>query len=246
MRWLIVGLVGALCAAGCGGRKSSLLLERQAKGPIEEEAHVAKGVRRSLAPVLQTQAKGGIEAAVNYASPEYQRNFFANKTVFGSYAGKSPYFPEHLVFYVKLANTSEKKIKIDPKEFVLVDDRGNQYSTVGTDYVTAFAESRSPIASTTRGVLEEARPGYFGFSLPVGKMVATKPQGQFALLQQSALQTGYVYPGVTHDGLIAFWSPSTAASKVRLLLTNIKTDFGADDLPKTALEFLFEFDVSAE
>jgi len=246
MRWLMIGLVGALCATGCGGRKSSLLLERQARGPMAEEPEVAKSVQRSVTPVMQTLAKGNIEILVNYASAEYQKNFFANKKMFGAYAGKSPYFPEHLVFYVKITNKSEKKIAISSIEFVLIDDRGNQYGTVGTDYVTAFAEYRSPVSSTTRGLLSDARPGYFGLSFPVGKMVATKPQGQFALLQQSALQIGYLYPGVTHDGLVAFWNPSTTASKVRLLLTNIKTDFGADDLPKTTLEFPFEFNVSAE
>lgn len=244
MRWLLLCAVGIMCVAGCGGRKSSLLLERQARGPIGEVSAVAKPVFWHLEPVMQTQTQAGIEVNINYASHEYLKNFFSNTAVFGTYAGANPYYPEHVVFYVKIANRSDKKIRITPAEFTLIDDRGNQYSTVGTDYVTAFAEYRQPVATTTRGVLENASPGYFGFSFPLGKLIASKPQGQFALLQQSSLQAGYLYPGVVHDGLIAFWSPSAAVKRLRLLITNIKTDFDANDWPKAALEFPFEFDAT--
>jgi hypothetical protein len=228
--------------AGCGSKKSSLLLERQARGPIEEEPAVAQAVPWRLEPTTQTLAKEDVEVTVQYASRDYLANLFTNKKIFGSYAGKSPYYPEHLVFYVKTANQSDKRIWIAPREFVLVDDRGNQYHPVGTDYVTAYAEARSPVATTTRGMLEGASPGYFGFSVPVGRMVAGKPQGPFALLQQSSLQTGYLYPGVIHDGLVAFWNPSPAAKKLLLLVTNIKTQFNANDEPKLTLEFPVNFD----
>ena len=246
MRHALICLAGLMVIAGCSSRKSSLLLERQARGPISEEPSVAKAVVWHLDPVMQTQAKQEIEVNVNYASPEYLQNFFSNKAVFGQYAGKNPYYPEHLVFYVKIANRSHEKIRINPTEFALIDDRGNQYGTIGVDYVTAFGEYRKGAATTTRGLLESASPGYFGISLPVGKMLASKPQGQFALLQQSSLQSGYLHPGIVHDGLIAFWSPGGSATKLRLLVTNLKTDFDANDVPRTTLEFAFDFNATTK
>ena len=241
MRWLIVGLVGALCVSGCSSKKSSLLLERQARGPIEEEGGVAKAADWRVIPVMDTQTKDGIEVNVNFCSREYLKNFFANQNVFGAYAGQNPYYPEHMVFYVKITNKTDKKIRINPVEFTMVDDRGNQYALVGTDYVTAFAEAKKPVSTTTRGLLESASPGYFGVSVPVGKMFATKPQDQFARLQLSTLQSGYLYPGVVHDGLIAFWNPVLKATKLRLYIGNIKMDFDSMDQPKSSVDLTFEF-----
>jgi hypothetical protein len=238
--------VGLMIAAGCSGRRPSILLERHARGPISEAPTVATGVVRKLEPVMQTLTKGEVEVVVNHASAEFLTNFFDNKKIFGPYAGLNPYYPEHLVFYVKIANRSDKRIRIDPREFVLVDDLGSQYSLVGTDYVTAFAEYRAPVATTTRGLLSEASPGYFGVSFPVGRMFAAKPQNRFALLQQSALQLGYLYPGVLHDGLIAFWNPAANAKQLRLFITNVKTDFDANDWSRTSLEFSFEFAVTSK
>ncbi|MBI2104630.1 MAG: hypothetical protein HYT90_03475 [Candidatus Omnitrophica bacterium] len=240
MPWAALAAAGLLAMAGCA-RKSSLLLERQAVGPIAEEPLVAMRAAWRLEPVMQTEEEQGVEVNVNHASQEYLTNFFGNRSLFGSFAGPSPYYPEHLVFYVQIANRSNKKIYINPGEFTVVDDRGNQYATIGVDYVTAFAESRKPVSSATRGVIEEARPGYFGFSLPVGRMFAPKSQAEFARLKQASLQSGYLYPGVIHDGLIAFWNPAEPATRVRLLITNVKTDFDAKDEPRTALEFAFDF-----
>ena len=244
MRWVRLWTIVLVGTVGCGGHRSSLLLERQARGPIAEEPEVAKPILRRLEPVMQTKTQGNIDVNVNYASSEYLHNFFTNTHLFGEFAGTNPYYPEHLVFYVKIANRSDRKIRIQPNDFTLIDDRGSQYSTIGTDYVTAFAEARQPVSTTTRGLLENANPGYFGFSFPVGKLMATKPQGRFALLQQSSLQSGYLYPGVIHDGLIAFWNPAMEAKTLRLLITNIKTDFDANDFPRTSLEFAFEFAVA--
>ena len=246
MRGWVLCMVGCVLVTGCAGRKSSLLLERQARGPLEEEPAVGKAIAWRVDPSTQTETKDGVEVTVNHASPDYLKHFFSNKAVFGDFAGKkaNPFYPEHLVFYVKIANHSEGKIRISPAEFVLVDDRGNQYSTVGVDYITAFGEYRRPVSTTTRSMLEEARPGYFGFSFPVGKLLASKPQGQFALLQQSSIQPGYLYPGVAYDGLIAFWNPVPSAQKLRVLITNIKTAFDATDAPRATLEFPFEFNVT--
>ena len=241
MRWMLIGLAGVVCLGGCASKKSSLLLERQARGPIEEEGEVAKAANWRLEPVMQTQAKNGVEVNVNFCSHDYLKNFFANRNVFGAFAGANPYYAEHMVFYVKIANKTDKRIRINPVDFTLVDDYGNQYSVVGVDYVTAFAEAKKPVSTTTRGLLENASPGYFGFSLPVGKMLAAKPQDQFARLQLSSLQSGYLYPGVVHDGLIAFWNPVLKATKLHLFLGNIKTNLNANDEPTATVDLMFDF-----
>ena len=246
MRWWLIGMAGMVCLVGCSGRKSSLLLERQARGPIEEEPAVAQAASWHMTPESQTKAQEGIEVTVKFAPAEYLRNLFGNKRLFGTYAGKNPFYPENLVFYVKIANRSQKKIRINPAEFTLVDDVGNQFATIGVDYVTAFGDYRRPMSTTTRGLIEGASPGYFGISLPIGKAMAQKPQGQFALIQQSALQNGYLYPGVVHDGLIIFWNPPAGQRKLRLFITNIKTDFDANDWPRVSMEFPFEFSATAQ
>ncbi len=242
MRSVGIYAVIILMAAGCSARRSSLLLERHARGPINDALSVANPVSWTLKPQEQTLAKEGVEVTVHYAPAEYLQKFFGDKTIFGEFSGSNPYYPEHLVFYVKIANRNPGKIRIQPEEFVLVDDRGNQYSTISVDYVTAFAEYRQPIATVTRGVLEEASPGYFGVSLPVGKVLAAKPQGRFALIKQSSLQSGYMYPGVVHDGLIAFWNPTPQASSLVLRITNIQTAFEGNNLPKNTIEFPFTFE----
>jgi hypothetical protein len=240
--WLVVS---CLVIAGCGSRKSSLLLERQARGPMVEEQAVAQRALWSLDPATQTKAQGGIDVTVTYTTQQYLSEFFRNKEIFGQYAGLNPYFPEQVVFYVKLANNSNKKIHIEPEQFVVIDDKGNQYHTLSPDYNTALAEAKAPVGTLTRGVLEEARPGYFGIGVPVGKIIG-KPQQRFALLKMSSLQAGYLHPGVVYDGLIAFWSPHQATQKVKLLLTNIKTDFNANEWPQQMLEFAFEFTASQQ
>jgi hypothetical protein len=79
--------------------------------------------------------------------------------------------------------------------------------------------------------------------LPIGKLFA-QPQWRFALLKQSALQGGDLYPGVTHDGLITFWSPVPLAQKLSLVIANVQTDFDPRDEPRQSIEFVFDFEAS--
>ncbi len=236
MVMLILGLTSC-------GRKSSLLLERQARGPLNEEQAIALQQEWVLNPQTLSDDKNGLEVTVTYASPEYLVGFFRNRTVFGPYAGMNPYFSEQLVFYIRIANHTGKKVLINPDEFVILDDQSNQYQLLNPDYNTALAEAKAPVSTLTRGVIEEARPGYFGIGLPMGKLFA-KPQQRFALLKMSGLQRGYIHDGVLYDGLIAFWTPHEHASHLKLLLTNIKTDFDANDVPQQVLEFSFDFGAS--
>ena len=235
-----VGLL-ILMITGCGSHKSSLLLERHARGPLTEAPLVGQGIAWNFEPVTQTQEQRKIEVTATFASQGFLTKLFSDRTIFGPYAGANPYFLQNLVFYIKVTNRSEKRISINPIEFALIDDRGNQYSTINEDYVTAIAEARAPMATVTRGVIEDARPGYFGVGLPVGKVFNMHPQGRFALIKQSSLQRGILYPGVIHDGLIAFWSPARGTKKVQLLVTNLKTEFDANDIPETTLEYSFTF-----
>ena len=228
-----------LTVLGCG-RKSSLLLQRQARGPIAEEQEVAQRMQWALEPSAQTKTEENVEVSVTQTTMDYLNEFFRKKPLFGAHAGLNPFFPEQLVFYVKIANHSGEKLRLDPDRFVLLDDRGNQYHSLGADYSTALAESRAPVGTMTRGVIEDARPGYFGVGLPVGKILG-KSQQRYALMQMSALQPGYLYDGVVYDGLISFWSPHTGAKRVTLLLDGIKTKFDPKDLAGQSLEFAFEF-----
>ena len=237
----------AACAmvalAGCG-KTSSLLLQRQSLGPLSEERAVAAKTLWQLNPSApQTQTQAGVDVTITYAAPTFLQGFFSNKELFGPYAGLNPYFSEQLVFYVKIANRSGKKIRITPAEFVVVDDRGSQFSVLNTDYTTALAEAKAPISSATHGALEEAHPGYFGIGVPLGKLFP-KSQRRFALLSLASLQSGILHDGVVHDGLLAFWSPNREAQHLKLILPNIKTNFDSNDEPQTSLDFIFEFSVS--
>ena len=245
-RWMVVGSTAIALGTGCAGaHTSSLLLQRHARGPMEANQDVGKQEHWVLEPVTQTQEQGKVEVTVRFAWQEYLTELFQRRDIFGQYAGRQPFFSENLVFYVKIANHGDEKINIDPAQFVLLDGRGNQYGPIGGDYVTALAESKSPTSTVTRGILDEARPGYFGVSLPVGKVIG-KSQVRYAMMERSSLQRGLIYPSVVHDGLLAFWSPVKQANSVTLIVTGIKTDFSADDLPQRSLEFSFHFNASTK
>ena len=238
---LAMGLV-LIMGVGCA-RQSSLLLERKAVGPILEEQGVGHLVEWKLDPTTQTQTQGGVEVSATHAPQPYLVDFFRNKQIFGKFAGLNPFFGEQLVFHVKISNHSGKKLLLDPAKFVLLDDRSNQYAVHHTDYMTALAESKAPLTTMTRGILEEANPGYFGVGVPVGRLIG-KPQQRQTLLEMSILKAGPLYDGVVYDGLIAFWNPSLTATRLRLLLTGFKTDANPNDQPQTALDFPFEFVLS--
>lgn len=243
MRRILVGIAGLVVLSGCGigVKRDTLLAERHARGQLTEAQAPSVQDGRTLEPATQTLEQRGISVTVTHAPQSYLQTFFDNRKVFGKRAGKNPYFPENLAFHVRIANNSGKRVQIAPADFVLIDNRGNQYSPIGVEYVTAIAESRQPVRTATRGVIEDASPGYFGFSVPVGKLIAGRPHWRAVLIGQASLQAGYLYPSVIHDGLVAFWSPASATETLRLLITDVKTDFNANDEPGTALEFPFTF-----
>jgi hypothetical protein len=232
-----------LTMTGCATKKSSLLLERRARGPLAETGFIGQRAFWKLDPASQTQVQNGVEVHVDFASQEYLQRFFSNRELFKEYAGHNPYFHEDMVFYVHIANKSEKPIRFNPVEFVLVDDRGDQYNILDADYIDVLEDARQPYTTATRDMLQDARPGYFGMSLPVGRLVASKPQDRFARIKQSSMLPSLLHPGVVYDGLVAYWSPNPKSVSLRLLVTNIKTDFDPKGDPQTALTFPFTFKV---
>lgn len=240
MRRLIVCGMVAVLMTGCVGRKSSILLERPAVGPVAEEKEVARQSLWAFDPVTQSATNEGIEVTATFYSHSELLKFFSDKKIFGSYAGLNPYFPENVVFYVKLKNHNGKKIRLDPSEFIMLDDRSNQYMPLSPDYITALAEYHGPFATFTRGLLEEARPGYFGIGFPIGKMLG-KPQRRIALLKMATLQSGVLYDGVVCDGFVAFPSPNAQVHQVKLMLSNIKMSFDPSDRPQAVVDFSFDF-----
>ena len=240
-----VWLGAALLLGGGCGHKSSLLMERQSHGPISGDTGIAQVVNWAVTPATQTKTQSGVAVDVTWASPAFLKDFFSHQKIFGKYAGLNPYFPEQMVFYVKVSNTSGKKILLDPGRCALLDDRGNQYLPLNIDYTTTLAETKTPITTMTRGVLKDASPGYFGFSVPLGRMlVGEKPSRRFALLKLATLQPGFLQDSVSYDGLIAYWSPHSEARKLHLLVAEVKADFSASDEARTSLDFVFDFDAA--
>ena len=82
---MVRGIGLAIVLAGCGGRTSALLLERRATGPIVEAPSVSQPVAWRLEPATRTQENAQIEATVTYATSDYLRKLFSNKTIFGRY-----------------------------------------------------------------------------------------------------------------------------------------------------------------
>jgi hypothetical protein len=241
-RLIISLLIVILAIAGCSRKKDKILLERRALGRITDEPSMAKEVERELDPVFQTKTQDGVEVSIRFASREYQNSFFNNEDVFGDFAGESPYYPEHVVFHLSITNGSEDRILVQPNYFVLVDDLGNQYGPIGVAYLLAFAKFRTPISSLTTEALEDAHPSYMGIGVPIGKLVTGKGQRRLALIKQVSIRPGYLYPGVSHDGVIAYWNPATTSRRLRLFLSNIATDFDPNNEARKSINFVFDFD----
>ena len=242
-RWSRMAVIGVLAGAtltGCSARQSSLLMERQSKGPLTDEELAARQASWTLEPASQTKTEGSVEVTATHADGDYLKKLFSEKRIFGGYAGPNPFFSEQMVFYIKFTNTGAKKIRITPNDFVLLDDQGNQFHTLSADYAQALAEAKRPVTTFTRGTLENASPGYFGLSLPIGKVIG-KDVRRFAVLKMASLDAGYIYNGVSYDGLIAFWNPHPASQKLRLILANVKTDWLPNDDPAASVDVRFEF-----
>lgn len=237
----IVFVVASACLlSGCGG--GLVNLERP-KGQIELHRPESKEKPPviSFDPATASLSKSGVDVTVRYASPEDLDRFFENKEIFGKLAGKNPYPPQTVVFYIKVFNHSGKKIKVNPEDFVLIDNLNIQFSELSADNISAIYESKAngwAFAKTTG----DLAPGPYGAPLKVaGAFGGGSIRRAHYLIKQVRLAAGYVHPGIAYDGYIAFPYPHPNATSVRLIVANLKTDFNPADFPETAIDFEFPF-----
>ncbi len=241
MRPIVLLLVLA-GTAGCG--KGFAIMERP-KGEIGLRQPEALLVPLSVTPPTLSVSKIGVDVTVRYASPTELDRFFSDEKIFGKQAGKSPYPPETLIFYVKVANRSQKKIKVNPDDFVLIDNLNIQYAELSPDNISTLYEAKASVWSFAKTTGDLA-PGPYGVPL---KVVAAAGGGGGGgrkihyLIKQVRLAAGYVHPGIAYDGYVAFPRPHPNTTSVRVLIANIKTDFNPDDTPATAIDFEFPLTV---
>lgn len=237
-------LVFILALPGCAS-SPSILLERQSKRQIalsEKYTKEADKIKKlSVEPPSIVTIKGNIEITVKYATREYLDDYFRNEEILGQYAGPNPYHPWTVVFYIKIANTSGQTIKINPEEFVVVDDMNSQYSYLSPDYIVALYESGASVSSFVKTTADIA-PGPYGIPFKLAAMGGASKK-RHAILKQVALTAGYLHNNVIYDGYIAFLRPHHAAKKLTLILSNIKLGFDKEDKPLESVDFEFQFDI---
>ena len=233
-----------LFGSGCGGGFATI---ERPKGQIElrqpELAHLPSLL---LDPATASLSKSGIDVLIRYASPEELDRFFEKKEVFGSLAGKNPCPPDTLVFYVKIANYGGKRIRVNPDDFVLIDNLNIQYSELSPDNISAIYEAKANMWAFAKTTGDLA-PGPYGIPLKVaGSLGGGGSRKLHYLIKQVRLAGGYVHPGIAYDGYVAFPRPHPNTTSVRLLIANIKTDFDPADLPTGAIDFEFPFTIKTK
>lgn len=240
--------IWCLCAAllalsGCGGGFATI---ERPKGEIElRQPEIAHPAPLLLDPVTAASSKSGIDVTVRYASTDELDKFFEKKEVFGPLAGKNPYPPDTMIFYVKIANHSGKKIRVNPDDFVLMDNLNIQYSELTPDNISALYESKANVWSFAKTTGDLA-PGPYGVPLKVAGTLGGGGNRKFHyLIKQVRLAGGYVHSGIGYDGYVAFPRPHPNATSIRLVIANIKADFNPADEPATAIDFEFPFTLRA-
>ncbi|MBI3317723.1 MAG: hypothetical protein HYZ90_01055 [Candidatus Omnitrophica bacterium] len=235
LAWL--GLALALCA-GCRGGFATV---ERPKGQIELRTPKGPVISVSLDPMTISDSRNGIDVTVRYANPQELEAFFAKKEVFGEFAGKNPYPPDTLVFYVKLGNHSGKKIRVNPDDFVMIDNLNVQYAELSPDNISALYESRASVWSFAKTTGDLA-PGPYGIPLKVAGLAGGGGGRKLHyLMKQVRLAGGVVHPGIAYDGYVAFPRPHPNATSLRVVVGNIKTDFDPADLPASTVDFEFPF-----
>lgn len=218
---------------------------RSLKGQLElEQAKPPRVIIRTTPPFAVDQ-KDGLELTIRYASENELDNFFSNKVIFGKYAGKNPYPDQVLVFYVRVANKSGHRVRINPDDFVLVDDLSIQYVHLSPDDISAMYETHGDFWAFAKSTGDLA-PGYYGAPLRVaGEFAGGGPRRANYLIRQARLTGGYVFDQVTYDGYIAFPRPHPNAKKLHIILANFKTALNAADEPTASTDFEFDFTLTA-
>jgi hypothetical protein len=196
-----------------------------------------------LNPATTSLSKDGIDVTIRYASAEELNKFFEDKKIFGPLAGKNPYPPNTLVFFIKVANFSGKKIFVAPEYFVMIDNLNIQYSELSPDNISSLYESKASLWSFAKTTGDLA-PGPYGMPFKAaGVMGAGSGRKQHYLIKQVRLAAGYVFPGIAYDGYVSFPRPHPNATSVRLMIHNLKTDVDAADKPANAIHFEFPLQI---
>ena len=232
-----------LGVAGCRG--GFVAIERP-KGQIEMRRPEVKAIPFAVEPPSVSLSKSGIDVTVRYASSEELDEFFEKKEIFGNLAGKNPYPPDTMVFYVRVANHSGKKIRVNPDDFVMIDNINIQYSELSPDDLSAIYEAKANVWAFAKTTGDLA-PGPYGIPLKMaGGMGGGGGRKLHYLIKQVRLAGGYVHPGISYDGYVSFPRPHPSASSIHLLIANVKTDFDPADLPTGVLDFDCPFDIKTQ
>jgi len=234
-------LCGILAVSGCRGGFSNAI--ERPKGEIEMRRPETLTTALVVDPVTSSLSKLGVDVTVRYASPADLQKFFEKEEIFGKLAGKNPYPEETLVFYVRVANHSGKKIKVNPDEFVLIDNINIQYSELSPDNISALFEEKAGVWSFAKTTGDLA-PGPYGMPLKVaGTFGGGGARKLHYLIKQVRLGSGYIHPGIAYDGYVAFPRVHPNATSFRLIVSNIKTDFNPADEPSTSIDFEFPLNI---
>lgn len=221
------------------------MIERP-KGEIELRQPVVSRVAMVIDPATASLSKSGIDVTIRYASPEDLDRFFENREVFGALASKNPYPPDTLVFYIKLFNHSGRKIKVNPDDFVLMDNLNIQYAELSPDNISALYEAKANVWSYVKTTGDLA-PGPYGVPLQMaaGALGSAGGRKLHYLIKQVRLAGGYVHPGISYDGYVAFPRPHPKASLIRFLVANLKTDFDPADYATAVVDFEFPLNIKS-
>lgn len=250
MRYLkyLICIIIFINLTGCA-IKSEFMLRQSKEKKLNLDPSSIKPVARYmegliLKPSFVSLSKEGINIYIRYLNRKVLENFFDNEKRFGKLAGPNPYFKDVLVFYIRITNNTGGKIKLDPKNFVLLDDLHNQYSYLNPDYIISLYKARSIVYSITKSTQELTPGGIYGAPVDVATSLTGRGlEKKLILLKTVELTGGYVYNGVSYDGLIAFFKPLRDSSKVKLKLPDIKTEFDVNDEALREIEFETSFEI---
>jgi hypothetical protein len=243
MKQMLAILLILINGAGCG--RGFAILERP-KGQIELRQPEVVLAPLAVTPPTASVSKLGIDVTVRYAPPAELENFFKDEKIFGKLAGKNPYPAETLIFYVKVANHSPKKVKVNPDDFVMIDNLNIQYAELSPDNISALYEAKANVWAYAKSTGDLA-PGPYGIPLKAAAMAGGGGGRKLHYLIKSVrLAGGYVHPGIAYDGYVAFPRPHPNTTSLRVLIANVKTDFNPADEPATAIDFEFPLTVESK
>ncbi len=242
MTWWSKPVVGTAMLAMLAGCAHSTPPPRTLKGQLELEQAKPLRVILKTTPPFAVLEKEGVEVTIRYASEGELDNFFSNKVIFDKYAGKNPYPEGTLVFYVRIANKSGHRIRVNPDDFVMIDDLGIQYVHLSPDDISAIYDTKSGDFWAFAKATGDLAPGYYGAPLRVATSFAGGGSRRANyLIRQARLTGGYVHDQVTYDGYVAFPRPHPNAKQLRVILTNFKMALNPNDESTASTDFEFEF-----